>query len=240
MPPRRRSSRLVKAEKERFADCCTVRRLLLTDKRRVDGVDNLPEDDEAANTKYKYFAGCGDCYLPTDMPWVRCVNYDACNSETCSRHGNNDWYVKADGISAFEYIHEEGHAAIDKEGYWFDQTYDCCDKWICGLCLPSSKFYIIENAATGMVKYVCQPCRNLGVMQPAAELMNGYRCTFSSPAERAERWKMSMPQVLAKNRAQADERAYWCALQRERRMNPDPDSRPSPWPLHTLGVRRGR
>ena len=236
MPPRRRSSRLVKAEKERFADCCTVRRLLLTDKRRVDGVDNLPEDDEAANTKYKYFAGCGDCY---PMPWTRCVNYDDCKSETCSRHGNKDWYTKpvdwqlsgirAYDISAWQYIHEEGQAAIDKEGYWFDKTYDCCGKWICGLCLPSSKFYIIENAASGMVKYVCQPCRNLGDMQPAAELMRGYRCTFSSPAECAERWKASMPRVLADNRARAceladrDAHAYWCAEQRVRRMNDSPN-----------------
>ena len=39
-------------------------------------------------------------------------------------------------------------------------------KWICGLCLPSSKFYIIENEAIDMVKYVCHPCRNLGVMEP--------------------------------------------------------------------------
>ena len=169
MPPRRRSSRLVKAEKERFADCCTVRRLLLTDKRRVDGVDNLPEDDEAANTKYKYFAGCGDCY---PMPWTRCVNYDDCKSETCSRHGNKDWYTKpvdwqlsgirAYDISAWQYIHEEGQAAIDKEGYWFDKTYDCCGKWICGLCLPSSKFYIIENEAMTWSSTCATPAASRG------------------------------------------------------------------------------
>lgn len=228
MPPRR-SPRLVAAEKKRAAaaalgeGCCTVRRLLLTDKESGDGVvhPGEPEDTAGANSNYKYFVGNGNC---SSGAWTKCVNYDECKSETCSKHGNNEWCTDPADISAWMYIHTEGKTAIDEKGYWFDKKYDCCGKWICGLCLPSSKFYKYYRPR---VLLVCHPCHNSGSMEPVT-------IHYSSPAVRAEEENMSMDQVYAEHREEEEDLREH-ELQREESatfwavLRDHPDDMPENW-----------